>query len=71
MDSVKKRLILPIIIFVGMMVVNTNSIISGIEEHQTWRIVVASVSSALMLGAVIFIFVRIAKVKKREASGNK
>jgi hypothetical protein len=71
MDPVKKRLILPMIIFVGIMVVNTNSIITGIEEHQTWQIVVASASSALMLGAMIFIFVRLSKVKKQETPGNK
>lgn len=71
MDSVKKRFVLPLIIFVGIMVMNISSIISGIEEHQTWRIVIASVSSALMLGAVIFIFMRLSKVKKQETPGNK
>ncbi|HTD41818.1 MAG TPA: hypothetical protein VK671_14410 [Mucilaginibacter sp.] len=71
MDPIKKRLILLIIIFVGIMAVNINSIINGINEHQTWQIVVASVSSALMLGAVIFIFVRLSKVKKQETPGNK
>jgi hypothetical protein len=71
MDSIKKRLILPMIIFVGMMVVNTNSIISGIEEHQTSRIIIASVSSALMLGAVVFILIRLSKVKKQETPESK
>jgi len=70
MDSVKKRLILPLIIFVSIMVVNISSIISGVEEHQTWRIIIASVSSVLMLGAVIIIFKRISKAKKQETSGN-
>jgi F0F1-type ATP synthase membrane subunit a len=70
MDSVKKRLILPLIIFVSIMVMNISSIISGIEEHQTWRITIASVSSVLMLGAVIIIFIRLSKAKKQETSGN-
>lgn len=70
-SSIKKKLILPLIIFVGMMIVNTNSIISGVEQHQTSRIVVASASSVLMLGAVIFILIRMSKIKKGNSPGNK
>ena len=70
MDSVKKRVILPLIIFVSIMVMNISSIISGIKEHQTWRIIIASVSSVLMLGAVIIIFIRLSKAKNQETSGN-
>jgi hypothetical protein len=71
MDPVKKRLILTLIIFAGIMALNINSIVSGIEAHETWQIVVASVSSALMLGALIFIFIRLSKVKKQQTPGNK
>lgn len=71
MDPVKKRLILTLIIFAGVMALNINSIVSGIEVHQTWQIIVASVSSAIMLGAIIFIFIRLYKHKNQETSGNK
>jgi len=71
MDSIKKRLILPMIIFVGMMVVNITSIINGINEHQTWRIVIASISSVLMLGAIALILIRLSRQKGQDTSINK
>ena len=71
MDPIKKRLILLIIIFTGIMAVNINSIITGINEHQTWQIVVASVSSAIMLVAILFIFIRLYKHKRQSSQHGK
>ena len=53
------------IIFVGMMIVNVNSIISGIEEHNTWRIVIAAVSSVVMIIPVVLIIMRLNRIKKQ------
>jgi len=53
MGSPKALFILTMIIFVGMMIVN--SIISGIREHNTWRIVIAAVSSVVMIIPVVLI----------------
>jgi hypothetical protein len=54
------------VIFVGMMIVNVNSIISGIAEHQTWRIVVAAGSSVIMIVPLVLIFIRLSKLKKQQ-----
>ena len=64
MDSTKKKLIVPFITFLALMAVNVNTIVRGINEHQTWRIVVASVSGLLMIAFLIFILVRLSKNKK-------
>ena len=65
MGSPKTLFILIMVIFVGMMIVNVNSIISGIEEHNTWRIVIAAGSLSfcgrLTIRAVGFFFFRSGK----------
>jgi len=60
-------LILIMIIFVGMMIVNVNSIISGIAEHQTWRIWVASGSSVIIIVPIVLILVRLSRIKKQQS----
>ena len=65
MGSPKALFILTMIIFVGMMIVNVNSIISGIEEHNTWRIVIAAVSSVVMIIPVVLIIMRLNRIKKQ------
>ncbi|HTK18982.1 MAG TPA: hypothetical protein VL442_05705 [Mucilaginibacter sp.] len=59
------------IIFVGMMIVNVNSIISGIAEHQTWRIVIATGSSVIMIVPVVLVLIRVNKLKKQQTRGDK
>ncbi|MDO3626691.1 hypothetical protein [Mucilaginibacter sp. BT774] len=71
MSSPKRMLILIMIIFAGMMIVNVNSIISGIEEHQTWRIVVASGSSVIMIVPIVLILIRLSRIKKQQPTDNK
>jgi hypothetical protein len=66
MGSPKMLFILIMIIFVGMMVVNVNSIISGIEERNTWRIVIASASSVIMIIPIILILIRLSRIKKQQ-----
>lgn len=65
MSSPKTLFILIMVIFVGMMIVNVNSIISGIEEHNTWRIVIASGSSVIMIVPIVLILIRLSKLKKQ------
>lgn len=71
MGSSKTLFILIMIIFVGMMIVNVNSIISGIEEHKTWRIVVAAASSVIMIIPVILIIIRLNRIKKPQGTDKK
>ncbi|MBV8391247.1 MAG: hypothetical protein JO080_15690 [Mucilaginibacter sp.] len=65
MGSPKTLLVLIMVIFVGMMIVNVNSIINGIHEHQTWRIVIASASCVIMLVPLVLIIIRLSKLKKQ------
>lgn len=66
MGSPKMLFLLIMVIFVGMMVVNVNSIIGGIQEHKTWRIAVASGSSVIMIIPVVLIIIRLSKIKKQQ-----
>jgi hypothetical protein len=66
MRSPKTLFILIMVIFVGMMIVNVNSIISGIEEHNTSRIVIASASSVIMIIPVVLILIRLSRIKKQQ-----
>jgi hypothetical protein len=71
MGSPKMLFILIMVIFVGMMIVNVNSIISGIEEHKTSRIIIASASSVIMIVPVMLIIIRLSKIKKQQGTDNK
>ena len=71
MGSPKTLFILIMVIFVGMMIVNVNSIISGIEEHNTWRIVIAAGSSVIMIIPVVLIIIRLNRIKKQQGTDNK
>ena len=68
MGSPKTLFILIMVIFVGMMIVNVNSIISGIEEHKTWRIAIASASSVIMIIPIVLIIIRLSKIKKQQGT---
>ncbi len=46
----KKRAIIPFIIFIGFIVVSINSLFKGIEHHETWRIVSASIGGFISVG---------------------
>ncbi|HTH82811.1 MAG TPA: hypothetical protein VL490_07735 [Mucilaginibacter sp.] len=59
------------VIFVGMMIVNVNSIISGIGEHNTTRIVIASASSVIMIIPVVLILIRLSRIKKQQQNDKK
>jgi|GEM_PF-962957 len=71
MGSPKTLFILIMVIFVGMMIVNVNSIISGIEDHNTMRIVIASASSVIMIIPVVLILIRLSRIKKQQQNGKK
>jgi hypothetical protein len=62
MDSAsKKKLIVPCLVFVVLLALNTNSIINGINQHQTSRVVIAATSSAVI---VIAFFLLLRSVKR-------
>lgn len=41
------------LIFVSIVVINITTLINGIQKHETWRIVVGSISLVLMLIAAV------------------
>jgi len=68
MDTeVRKKLIVPFIVFLGILGVNANTIINGINQHNTTRIVIASVSTVIVLGLLIFTVVNANKSSKRSS----
>jgi hypothetical protein len=70
MDSVKKKLIIPFFVFLGMSVVNFNSLLRGIEKHETWRIVVASAAFAVLITLALVVWVQLSKMKREETASN-
>jgi ABC-type dipeptide/oligopeptide/nickel transport system permease subunit len=64
MDTVKKKLVIPIIVFLIAIVVNMNSISRGIDKHETWRVVLAASSSVLMIAFAIVAWVMLSRQKK-------
>jgi len=70
MDSVKKKLFIPFVLFLVAIAVNTNSIFRGIEKHETWRIIVATSSSVLMISFAIVVWVMLSRQKKDSAGSN-
>ena len=57
-----KKLIIPYFISVGFVAVSINSIAQGIDKHETWRIVTASVGGSFFLGVAILMIYRLVKI---------
>lgn len=63
----KNTLVITFITSVLFLVVSANSINRGVESHQTWRIVLASIGGAWFLFMGILSVVYFFKVKKETA----
>jgi len=58
MDTeLKKKLVIPFIVFIGLLAVNINSIVNGVNNHNTWR-VVAATASCILIGIAFFVVIR-------------
>jgi hypothetical protein len=55
-------------IFISIAVINITTLINGIQKHETWRIVVGSISLALMLVAAVLTFISYKKNKGEQVS---
>ena len=53
------------------MVVNFNSLVKGIEKHETWRIVVASAAYAVIIPFAIVVGIHLLKMKKAQGQSEK
>jgi hypothetical protein len=50
--SIRKKLIIPNLIFLGFITVSINNLFKGIEHHETWRIVSAAAGGLIFVGFV-------------------
>ena len=53
--EIRKKLTVPIIVFVLILAINANSIISGINTHNTSRVVIAIISTLIVLACLIVV----------------
>jgi hypothetical protein len=65
MEKTPRQKLLPsLFIFVGMIAIGINSVIKGIDQHQTWRIVIASVSVVMFAAGIVLIIIHTKKQEK-------
>jgi hypothetical protein len=60
-----KKLIIFYFISVGFVAISINSIAKGIDNHQTWRIVTASIGGSFFMGVAIVMAVKLIKTLPR------
>lgn len=53
--EIRKKLTVPIIVFLLILAINTNSIISGIKNHNTSRVGIAIISTLIVLVCLIVV----------------
>ncbi|RKR80912.1 hypothetical protein BDD43_1049 [Mucilaginibacter gracilis] len=54
----KKKLIIPVLVFLGVLAINTNTIINAVKAHDTTRTVIASGSTVIVLMLLIVVIRR-------------
>jgi arginine exporter protein ArgO len=68
MERTPRQKLLPsLLIFIAMIALGINSIIKGIDQHQTWRIISASAGVTMFAAGVVLIFVHTKKQEKASA----
>ena len=65
--DIRKKLLVPFLVFLGFIVVSVNSIYKGIVQHETWRIVLASVAGAVFVAFVVLIVYTVWKNERKAA----
>lgn len=53
---IKKKLIVPFIIFLLILVIDINSIISGIAQHNILRVIVGAIATAIIVTCFVFLY---------------
>jgi hypothetical protein len=59
--EIRKKLIVPFVVFLLILAINTNSIISGVENHNTSRVVIAVISTLIVLVCLLIMIRNINK----------
>ena len=55
-------------LYISVLIINSTTLTNGIRQHETWRIVVGSISLALMLIAVALTFTGYKRNKEEQVS---
>ena len=53
-----RKLVIPLMIFIGMVAVGVNTIDRAIESHQTWRLIIAIIPTILFSAATILVIMQ-------------
>jgi hypothetical protein len=53
-----RKLIFPLMIFIGMVAVGVNTINKAIDSHQTWRLVIAVIPTLMFSAATILVIMK-------------
>jgi len=64
--DIRKKLVIPFITFLGFIAVSVNSVYRGIEHHETWRIVVASVGGLFFVAFTGLIVYTVIKNERKQ-----
>lgn len=60
----RQKLLPSLFIFIVLLTQGVIGLIKGIDEHQTWRIVLASAGIVLILGAIVFVYIKTRQAEK-------
>ncbi|AMR30900.1 hypothetical protein A0256_05405 [Mucilaginibacter sp. PAMC 26640] len=53
-----RKLIFPLMIFIGMVAVGVNTINKAINSHQTWRLIIAVIPTLMFSAATILVIMQ-------------
>ena len=67
--DINKKLVIPFITSLGFIAISINSLFKGIDQHQTWRIVLASVGGLFFVVLTAIIINAFIKNRKVTAEG--
>jgi len=67
--DINKKLVIPFITSLGFIAISIKSLFKGIDQHQTWRIVLASVGGLFFVVLTAIIINAFIKNRKVTAEG--
>jgi fumarate reductase subunit C len=65
--TLRQKLIVPFIIFAGMIIVGVRSMYKGMELHQNWRVALAALGVVCFTTLLVFLLITVAREEKPKA----
>ncbi|MFD1258994.1 hypothetical protein ACFQ3S_19475 [Mucilaginibacter terrae] len=65
--TLRQKLIVPFIIFTGMIVVGVRSMYKGMLLHQNWRVALAALGVVCFTTLLVFLIITVAREEKTRA----